>query len=72
MHEHPQEQVTIVIKGKIAVTSSKSGEVILEEGDVAFFSAHEPHMLKNCLNEPSIGIDIFHPARPFDFWLKRK
>lgn len=72
MHDHPEEQVTIVIKGKMVVTSSTGQEAVLEEGDAAFFSAHEPHMVRNFLDEPSIGIDIFHPGRSFDFWLQRE
>ena len=72
LHQHPQEQVTIVIKGKMKVITSSGEEKILEENDAAFFEANEAHIVKNCLNEPSIGIDIFTPGRSFDFWLKRK
>jgi len=72
IHDHPEEQVTLVIKGKMVAVSAQGEEVVLEEGDAAFFSAHEPHMVRNGLDEPSIGIDIFHPGRPFDFWLKRR
>lgn len=72
MHDHPEEQVTIVIKGKMMVMSSKGEEKLLEEGDAAFFAAHEPHVVKNYLDEPSIGVDIFCPGRSFDFWLKRR
>ncbi len=72
MHHHPQEQVTIVVKGRFKVFSGDGGEEVLEEGDAAFFSANEPHIVKNLLDEPSSGIDIFSPGRPFDFWLKRK
>ena len=71
MHEHPQEQVTIVLKGKMVVANGAGEEAVLEEGDAAYFPAHEPHMIKNPLDEPSIGVDIFHPGRPFDFWLRR-
>lgn len=71
LHEHPQEQVTLVLKGKMIVANAAGEEVLLEEGDAAYFPAHEPHMIKNPLDEPSIGVDIFHPGRSFDFWLKR-
>lgn len=71
MHHHPQEQVTIVVKGRMMVWSAEGEGEVLEEGDAAFFSANEPHIVKNPLGEPSIGIDIFSPGRSFDFWLKR-
>lgn len=72
LHNHPQEQVTIVIKGKMKVITSAGEEKSLEEGDAAFFAAREQHAIKNSLNEPSIGIDIFCPGRSFDFWINKK
>jgi quercetin dioxygenase-like cupin family protein len=71
LHSHDNEQVMIVIKGRMRVYSESAGEQILNEGDAAFFSAGESHVVGNCLDTPSVGIDIFYPGRPFDFWLKR-
>ena len=72
LHSHENEQVMVVIQGRMRVYSDADGEHTLNEGDTAFFSAGEPHRVTNCLDSPSVGIDIFYPGRPFDFWLKRK
>lgn len=71
LHEHREEQVTLIIEGEMIVRTPE-GEEVLGEGDAAFFAAHEPHAIENRLEEPSIGIDIFHPGRSFDFWPTRK
>lgn len=72
LHHHPQQQVCIVIKGKMSARTGEGEPVILEEGDAAIFGPDEPHVVQNELDEPSVGIDIFAPGRSFDFWLKRK
>lgn len=72
MHDHPQEQVTIVLRGRMKVVSDDGSEAILEEGDAAYFTGSEPHKIVNALEETSTGVDIFCPRRSFDFWLKRK
>jgi len=72
LHEHPSAQVLVVLKGKLAILTNKNGEQTLEEGDAAYIPGNEPHVVKNPLDKPSIGLDIFVPGRPFDFWLKRK
>ena len=59
-------------QGKLAIVSDGSGEQVLGEGDAAFIPGNEPHVVKNLLDVPSIGLDIFVPGRSFDFWLKRK
>lgn len=71
VHEHPNEQVSIVTKGKMLAIAADGTEELLEEGDAAYFPASEPHAIKNALDEPSVGIDVFAPGRSFDFWLKR-
>ena len=71
-HEHPNAQVLVVLEGKMAVVTDEDGEQILEKGDVAYIPAHEPHVVTNGLDTPSVGLDIFVPGRSFDFWLKRK
>ncbi|OGF67539.1 MAG: cupin [Candidatus Fischerbacteria bacterium RBG_13_37_8] len=72
MHHHPEEQVCVVIHGKMKVINAEGVEAILEPGDAAYFASNEPHLVENMLDEPSTGIDIFVPGRSFDFWLKRK
>ncbi len=72
MHDHPQEQVCVVIRGQMMVITSNGCEEVLEEGDAAFFAANELHQVKNLLDVPSVGVDIFCPGRSFDFWLNRK
>ena len=56
MHQHPQEQVLVVIKGVMKAHSEGSPSIILKEGDTAYFSANEPHSVENELDEPSIGL----------------
>ena len=72
LHEHPNAQVLVVLKGKLAVITDNDGEQMLEKGDAAYIPGGEPHIVKNVLDQPSVGIDIFVPGRSFDFWLKRK
>ncbi|UCF71217.1 MAG: cupin domain-containing protein [candidate division WOR-3 bacterium] len=72
LHQHPQEQVCVVFKGKMRINGAGGEESLLEPGDAAYFGAGEPHSIENILDRESIGIDIFVPGRSFDFWLKRK
>jgi quercetin dioxygenase-like cupin family protein len=71
LHEHTNEQVCVVIKGKMRVKNDKGEEFFLEPGDAAYFKSNEPHTIENMLDEESAGVDIFVPGRSFDFWLKR-
>jgi quercetin dioxygenase-like cupin family protein len=51
----------------------KSGEkAVVDRGDAVYFPPDEPHGVKNPLDTPAEGLDIFVPGRSFDFWLKRK
>ena len=71
LHEHPEEQVCVVIKGEMKVRNGDGKEAVLKPGDAAYFASHEPHAIENAMDEQSIGVDIFVPGRSFDFWLKR-
>jgi quercetin dioxygenase-like cupin family protein len=71
LHKHTNEQVCVVIKGKMRVENDKGDESWLEPGDAAYFGSNEPHAIENALDEESIGVDIFVPGRSFDFWMKR-
>jgi len=70
-HEHPSAQVLVVLQGKLVLESEKE-EVELQKGDSVFIPGNERHIVKNPLEEVSVGLDIFIPGRSFDFWLKRK
>ena len=72
LHDHPNAQVLIVLKGKLSIITDNDGEQELCEGDAAYIPGGEPHVVTNPLDELSIGVDIFVPGRSFDFWLKRK
>jgi len=69
-HEHPNSQVLIVLKGKLTITTD-TDEQTLSEHDAVYIPGDEMHIVTNPLDEVSVGIDIFVPGRPFDFWLKR-
>lgn len=71
-HRHLSAQILIVMKGKLSIINEKEEKEVLNEGDAVYIPGNETHIVKNILNEPSIGIDIFVPGRSFDFWLKRK
>ena len=70
-HNHTHAQVLIVLKGKIVVIG-QAEEYELGEGDTIYIPGDEMHVVKNPLDEPSVGLDIFVPGRSFDFWLNRK
>ena len=72
LHDHPNAQVLIVLKGKLSIITDNDGEQELYEGDSAYIPGGESHVVTNPLDEISIGLDIFVPGRSFDFWLKRK
>ncbi len=71
-HSHPNSQVLIVLEGKLAIITEKDGEQEVGVGDAVYLPGDEMHIVKNPLDVPSIGIDIFVPGRSFDFWTKRK
>lgn len=72
LHDHPNAQVLIVLKGKLTIFTDNDGVKELAEGDAAYIPGGEPHVVSNPLDRPSSGLDIFVPGRSFDFWLKRK
>ena len=61
----------MVLKGKLSIIDEQNKEEILNEGDTVYIPGNEINIVKNILNEPSIGIDIFVPGRDFNFWLQR-
>ena len=71
-HSHPNSQVLIVLEGKLVIITENDGEQELGVGDTAYIPGDEMHIVRNPLDVPSKGIDIFVPGRSFDFWSKRK
>ncbi|MBC8204531.1 cupin domain-containing protein [bacterium] len=71
LHTHPQEQVCICTKGKLMSVDSDGQEVIMNPGDSVWFAPDEPHRVENAGDDLAEGIDIFAPARSFDFWLMK-
>ena len=72
LHDHPNDQVLVVLKGKLGIVTDNGGEQSVGEGDAVYIPGNEPHIVKNLLDEPSVGLDIFVPGRSFDFWKKFK
>jgi quercetin dioxygenase-like cupin family protein len=70
-HHHPNIQVLVVLKGKIVITTDTETQE-LNAGDAAYIPPQTSHVVKNPLQKPSVGLDIFVPGRSFDFWKKRK
>jgi quercetin dioxygenase-like cupin family protein len=68
-HEHGNAQVLVVLKGKMAIELADHTEETLHEGDTAYIPGGEEHVVKNLLDTPSVGLDIFVPGRSFDLWL---
>jgi quercetin dioxygenase-like cupin family protein len=66
-HNHPHEQMTLVVKGKVKFTISGEDHV-LQPGDVLHFPPHNQHGA-TMLDEEVILIDIFSPIRE-DFLTK--
>lgn len=71
LHDHPNAQVLVLLEGKLSVSLDGHEEEIIEKGDAVYIPGNEPHIVRNVLDEPSVGLDIFVPGRSFDFWLKR-
>ena len=71
-HSHPNAQVLVVLRGALEIITDEEGEQFLNQGDAVYIPGNQPHIVKNALDEPSVGLDIFVPGRDFDFWLKRK
>ena len=69
-HEHPADQVLVVLEGKIGVETDVE-KVELLQGDAVFIPGGESHIVHNPEVSPAVGLDIFVPGRSFDFWLKR-
>ncbi|HDJ32987.1 MAG TPA: cupin domain-containing protein [Bacteroidetes bacterium] len=70
-HDHPNAQVLHVLEGRLSIITDEEGEEFLEPGDTVYIPGRQSHIIRNPLDRPSSGLDIFVPGRSFDFWLKR-
>lgn len=71
MHDHPQEQVCIVICGLLRAVAENGAEAELTPGDSVWFAPNESHRIENPSDAPATGVDIFAPGRPFSFWMEK-
>lgn len=61
-HQHPEEQITYVMKGKLAITLGKGEEeVLLRSGMVIVFEPNIRHGIK--VLENARVVEVFHPPR---------
>lgn len=70
-HAHPSAQVLLVLEGRLALRDGQGREELLGPGDAAYIPGGEEHVVRNDLDTPSVGVDIFVPGRSFDFWTRR-
>ena len=59
-HEHPQEQITYVLSGKMGF-DTPDGQVVLGPGEGMAFEGGEPH--QGTALETSVLLDVFCPVR---------
>jgi len=71
LHCHVQEQTCIVIRGRMRAIGANGENTDLAAGDSVWFAPNELHAIENAGDETAVGIDIFVPARPFSFWVKK-
>ena len=71
MHDHLNQQILVVLKGTLVVRTDSDKEETLGEGDCIFLAGGERHSVINPSDEPAMGLDIFLPGRPLDFWSAR-
>jgi quercetin dioxygenase-like cupin family protein len=60
-HQHPHEQMGILLQGAIEFTIGEETRV-LREGDVWWVPSQVLHSVRN-LEQPSVALDVFHPIR---------
>jgi quercetin dioxygenase-like cupin family protein len=59
-HQHPHEQITHLLSGKIALIISGE-KIIVQGGDVVVIPSNAPHSVE--VLEDSVAIDLFSPPR---------
>jgi quercetin dioxygenase-like cupin family protein len=67
MHDHENEQVCLVLEGELTVVT-ESDRLTLHPKDSVLLESHESHRVVNEGDELAVGVDVFAPGRPFDFW----
>jgi len=61
-HTHVQEQMGIVLQGKVRFFTGEE-EKVLQSGDIYYFKSNEPHGLVVESDEKLILMEIFYPKR---------
>jgi quercetin dioxygenase-like cupin family protein len=67
MHSHDNEQISIVVEGHLTLHTDE-GEYELGPNDAVRLDANETHSFENTGSGPAMGVDIFVPVRPREFW----
>ncbi len=63
MHAHPEEQVTVVLRGQLVLRLDDS-EVICKPGDVVVIASNVPHGAYVSGDEEVETLNLFVPRRP--------
>ena len=71
MHDHDNEQVCVCLRGELTV-ETEADAVTLEGGDSVLLESNEAHRVENTGDDTAVGLDVFAPGRPFDFWTDRE
>ncbi|MFB6218645.1 MAG: cupin domain-containing protein [Halobacteriaceae archaeon] len=69
-HDHENEQVCLCLAGELTVYAGDEAAT-LGEYDAVHLAGGEPHRVENTGTETAVGVDVFAPGRPFDFWRER-
>jgi quercetin dioxygenase-like cupin family protein len=69
-HDHDNEQVCLCLAGELTVYAGDESTV-LGEHDAVHLAGGEPHRVENTGAETAVGLDVFAPGRPFEFWRDR-
>lgn len=67
MHDHENEQVRLCLGGELSVVTADD-KVVLGEFDSVLLEFGESHRVENTGDALAVGLDVFAPGRPFDFW----
>ncbi len=65
VHRHEAEQLTVVLQGRLILTTPQGERLELGPGEVAFVEANEPHgaIVPDDLGEEVVTLNVFTPPR---------
>ena len=64
-------EVCFTLSGELTV-STPDDSITMSKHDSVWLDSWETHAVENTGPELAVGLDIFVPARDFDFWLDRQ